>query len=280
MLKLKKGKQWKKKETNYSNLSKPTHGNNMSEELKVAIKAAKKGAEYALKYFGKDLEFSKKSDNTILTRIDKETEELIKKIILNKFPDAKFVGEETGGIPNKGKFWTIDPIDGTRHFIKNTPLWAVLISLVIDGVPVIGVSNVPCLKEVIYAEKGKGVFLNDKKIEVSKTVEIKDSILMLGSLRFFKEKISTAIKFINVCASTRSLVSPYEYHLLSSGRCEIVLDAYGKIWDIAPFKVIVEEAGGEFVNWNGKPWTIKDSGCIATNKMLFKDVMKIINNSA
>lgn len=99
----------------------------MSDELKVVIEAAKRGANFAKTFFGKEISIDKKDDNTVFTQVDKSTEELIKKTIINKFPDAQFVGEETGGIPTKGKFWTIDPIDGTRYFIRDTPLWSVLI---------------------------------------------------------------------------------------------------------------------------------------------------------
>lgn len=132
--------------------------NSLSLEIQTAIEAAKKGAEYAMSFFGKKIAVGRKDDNTVFTKVDKATEEVIKNAIQKKFPNAKFVGEETGGIPTKGTFWTIDPIDGTRHFIRRTPLWAVLISLIVDGNPVIGVSNTPCLNELLYAEKGKELF--------------------------------------------------------------------------------------------------------------------------
>lgn len=177
----------------------------MSDELKIALKAAQKGAEYALKFFGKEIKIYKKNDSSVFTHVDKATEEIIKNTILSEFPNAKFVGEEKGGIPGKGTFWTIDPIDGTRYLIRDTPLWSVLISLVVDQKPAIGVSNVACLDEIIYAEKGKGTFLNGRKITVSKISVLKDSMLMLGSLRFFKEKMPISLKLGESCASIRSL---------------------------------------------------------------------------
>lgn len=134
----------------------------------------------------------------------------------------------------------------------------------------------PCLNELLYAQRDKGAFINNKKISVSDTSSMKNALFMFGSARFFKDK-SSLLKLIDVCASSRSFVSPYEYHLLASGRCEIVVDAYGKIWDIAPFKVIIEEAGGRVTNWEGKPWTIDDRGCVATNGILHEQVIKILN---
>jgi histidinol-phosphatase len=174
----------------------------------------------------------------------------------------------------------IDPIDGTRHFVKNTPLWAVLITLVVDGEPTIGVSNMPCLNEILYAEKGEGSFINGRKISVSNFSKLNESIAMFCSLRFFKKRLPVAFKLIEACASVRSYVSAYEFHLIASGRSEIILDANRKMWDAALYKVIVEEAGGKYTNWNGQPWKIGDVGFVATNGILHNKVMEIINTSA
>jgi histidinol-phosphatase len=247
----------------------------MSEELKTAIDAAKKGAEYALQFYNDELVVEKKEDKTVVTRVDQETEELIKKIVLKKFPSANFVGEETGG-SRESLYWCIDPIDGTRHFLRNTPLWAVLISLIKDGKPVLGVSYVPGMRELLYAEKGQGAFLNGEKVRVSKISELSDSIVLFGSMRFFKDK-EILVRFINSSASARSLVSPYEFHLLASGRAEIVIDGYGKTWDIAPFDVIIEEAGGKVTDSFGQPWSVDNPGCVATNGLIHKEVIKIYN---
>ena len=248
----------------------------MSDELKVAIEAAKAGAEYALKFFGKNLDIQKKIDKTVVTKVDREVEETIKKVILKSFPNSEFVGEETGEIVKSDTFWSIDPIDGTRHYLRNTPLWAVLISLIKGGEPVVGVSYVPGQNEFMFAEKGHGAFLNDNKIRVSNVSNIDDAILMIGSLRFFDNK-TPLLRLIDSTASSRSLVSPYEFHLLASGRAEIVIDNYGKIWDIAPFKVIVEEAGGKVSNSQGEEWRISDTGCIATNGLVCDEVLRIYN---
>lgn len=194
----------------------------MSNELKVAIQAAKKGANYAMQFFGKDLAVDKKEDNTVVTKLDKETEEVIKKAILSKFPNAKFVGEETGGIPTKGAFWTIDPIDGTRHFIRKTPLWAVLISLIVDGQPVLGVSNMPYLNEITYAQKGKGAFLNSKKVKVSNISNLKDAIFMFGSLGFLKIGFLPFLKLLMLVPAQEASFHPTNFI------CSLVEDV--KLW--------------------------------------------------
>ena len=248
----------------------------MSKELEVAIQAVMEGAKYALSKFNNKLVVHKKADQTVVTKVDSEVEEIIKSIISKAFPNAYFVGEETGGEINSQEFWTIDPIDGTRHFLRHTPMWAVLISLVRNGEPVLGVSYVPGMNEVMYAEKGSGAFLNDERIEVSQIDKISEAILLLGSMRFFEDKLPLT-RLIESCASTRSYVSPYEYHLLASGRAEIVIDGYGKIWDIAPFKVILEEAGGKITDSEGKPWNTLTKGGISTNGRLHEGVVNIYN---
>jgi len=249
----------------------------MSNELRVAIKAARAGAKYTLKFFGKNQQVEKKKDNTVVTEIDKQSERIIKEKIRENFPDARFVGEETGGIPTaKGSFWTIDPIDGTRHFTRNTPLWSILIALITNGKPQIGVSYMPCLDELLYAQKGKGTFINNEKVHVSNASRMSNSLFMFGSIRFFKDRDSL-LKLIDACASSRSFVSPYEYHLLASGRCEIVVDAYGKIWDFAPFKVIIEEAGGRITRFDGEEWSLEGIGAVMTNGILHDEVIKILN---
>jgi len=250
----------------------------MSNELKVAIDAARKGSAHALNFYGKELKFVIKDDNTLLTKADKEVEEVIKNLILARFPNANFVGEETGGTTGSGKFWVVDPIDGTRHFVKNTPLWATLISLFKDYRPVAGVSNMPCLNEILIAERGMGAFLNNKKIFVSKVSHLNNALLMYGSLRFFKERKEGLINLSDSCASSRSLVSPYQFHLLASGRCDIVVDAYDKMWDLGPFVVAIEEAGGKVTSLDGNEWNYNDIGCVATNGILHDQALRIINS--
>lgn len=136
----------------------------MSEELKIAIEAAKKGAEAALRYYEKNPAFEVKPDNSPVTKADKEAEDIIKKTIVSHFPHAQFLGEETGGTLDADDFWCIDPIDGTKNFIRGLPFWGIEIAHIIDSEIVLGLSYGPVIEEMLYAEKGKGAFMNGTPI--------------------------------------------------------------------------------------------------------------------
>lgn len=251
----------------------------MSTELKVAIEAAKKGAEYAMTFFGKEMVVGKKGDNTVVTKVDKETEELIKKTILNKFPDANFVAEESGGNKKEKEFWIIDPIDGTRSFTRGIPTWCVLIAYYKNNKITSGLCYFPIFNWLAYAELNKGVYFNGKRVQVSKVKNLENSTIACGSLKFFKnDKLLT--KLIEVSAALRAPDFAFASLFLAKGGFDILVDRYGMIWDIAPFKIIIEEAGGKVTNWNGNPWTITDRGCIATNGILHNKVMEIIEKTA
>lgn len=248
----------------------------MSDELRVAIEAAKIGAGRALKYFGKKPHINIKSDNSPVTIADKETEKAIKNHILKSFPKANFVGEESGGDLYKDEYWIIDPIDGTKNFIRELPLWGILIAHCKNGAITLGVSNIPLLNELIYAEKGKGAFLNDKKIKVSSVSSLKNAFLSYGNLRNLNAKSLTELD--SMCLSGRGIGDAYSYHLVASGRIEIMVENKIQLWDVASFKVIVEEAGGKLSTYGGKEWTVLDRSSVATNGILHEEVIKILNN--
>ncbi len=251
----------------------------MSDELKVAIEAAKKGAKVALRYYNKPLEVEFKKDKSVITIADRNSESAIKNCILSHYPSAKFVAEESGGNQKETDFWIIDPIDGTRNFSRNIPEWSVLISLYKNSEFTIGICYFPILNMLIYAETNKGAFCDGKRINVSSINSLRNSYTAFGSPRHFKDK-QLVIDFINASGSTRCIDLSYSAYLLASGKMDALVDAYGKIWDVAPFKVIIEEAGGKLTNLQGKQWTIKDKGYIATNGFLHNQVVEIINKTA
>ncbi len=249
----------------------------MSEELKVAIEAAKEGGKHALKHYDKDLTVELKDDNTPVTVADKESEEVIKNHILKSFPNAKFVGEESGGSVDEDEFWTIDPIDGTRSFNRGIPQWCTLISLCKKEGPVIGVCYYPINNQLMYAERGHGAYLNGEKIHVSKINSFSNALLGYGNPRYVKNKKSL-LRIIELAGSSRSWEATYSIFLLTQGKVDAFYDGYGFVWDVAPFKVIVEEAGGKITRPDGSTWSYKGRGCVATNGLLHDEVIKLINN--
>lgn len=247
----------------------------MSDELKVAIEAAKIGSKHALKYFDQDIKVDKKDDNTVVTKADRETEEVIKSYITSKFPNAKFIGEESGGSTEEKEFWTIDPIDGTRSYIRGIPLWCVIVTLCRDNDVELAVIYYPHGDTVYYAQRGEGAFENNKKLHVSKIDKLQDAYLGFGSPRHFKDK-QVMIDLIEKTAASRSWEATYSGLLVVSGKVDLHVDAFGKIWDMAPFRVMLKEAGGKMTRLDGTPWTFEGSGALLSNGLLHNQALEII----
>lgn len=247
-----------------------------SQELQIAIDAAKAGGEIALKYFHIKIEGKKKKDASILTIADIEVEEVIKKFIAKNYSNASFIGEEEGGSDKMDSFWIIDPIDSTRNFSRGIPYWSINIALYKKPDIVLGVCYFPPSSETLYAEKNKGSFLNDQKVRVSTVNTIEDALIGHQSLRRFT-KNQQLIELAKKSGSTRGYESNYSGLFVAQGKMEASLNGYGKMWDYAPFKVIIEEAGGKVTNLEGKPWQLHDAGFLASNRLLHDEIVKIIN---
>jgi histidinol phosphatase-like enzyme (inositol monophosphatase family) len=248
----------------------------MSDELKVAIEAAKKGAENALKYFNKKIKTEiKKEDNTIVSHADRETEEIIKSHIASKYKSAKFVGEETGGEVSEKDFWVVDPIDGTRSFLRGIPNWCVIVSLCRDNDVFLGVIYFPHEDTIYYGQRNIGAFENNKKLHVSSISRLEEAYMGFGSPRHFKDK-QVILDLIDKTASSRSWEATYAACLVVAGKIDLHIDAFGKIWDMAPFKVMIEEAGGKMTRLDGSQWTFDGSGALISNGILHDQILEII----
>ncbi len=246
-------------------------------ELQVTLLAAKEGAKRALYYFDKSPKVTIKPDNTPVTKADLETEAQIKQIILQYFPNSSFLGEESGGNIHDEELWVIDPIDGTRNYIRGLPFWGVEIAFVKNGQPVIGVSYSPCLNELMYAQEGKGAYLNEKKATVSGITTLSDAVLNHGTLKYYQDSLPQLLSLASTCAHQRGYGDFYGYHLVASGRSDIMLDAKNGPWDIAALKIIIEEAGGKVTNFKGNDWTLSDKTAVATNGLIHAEVVRILN---
>lgn len=248
----------------------------MSDELKTAIEAAKKGAEKALHYFGHNLAVVIKPDNTPVTQADKESEAAIKEFLSSKYPNANFIGEETGGSVDVNEAWIIDPIDGTKNFMRGLSQWAVLLAHYKNGICDIGVSYIPVLNELCYAQRGEGAYINGKKVHVSKIDNLEDAFLSHGEIRYF-QNMTPLIDLSKKVLTQRCHGDASTYNNLASGKIDIVIDARDHAWDSAPFSVIIEEGGGKVSNFKGKPWSIHDLDFVATNGSLHDEVIEILN---
>lgn len=249
------------------------------DKLQIAIHAAQLGAENAQKYFNKDLKIELKEDLTPVTIADKNTETVIKEYISSQIPDAKFVGEEFGGSYDSDNYWLIDPIDGTAFFARGIPLWGTLITYIEHGKAVIGVSYIPFFDELLYAEKGKGAFLNEIPVHVSERKTIQEAFISHGSIHKIVDKVPGFIELSKKVHKMKGIGDSYGYHLLAQGKIEAKFDGAAMPFDIAGLNLVIEEAGGKVTNFQGEPSKLSDNNVLATNGLIHDEVVRIINNT-
>jgi len=246
---------------------------NKSKELEVAIKAALEAGKVLEKYFETEILRDFKEDKSIVTSADRESEEVIKKIILGAFPSHSVFGEETGMTENGGEYvWYVDPVDGTRNFANAFPLFAVSIALARANELIVGVVYNPVTHSLFYAEKGKGAYLKDKKIHVS--TDDKDHAIVTTSLsqRSEDKKLSTELLYAlpgNVVRTIRNFgVCALELAYLSRGGLEANIQLGLYPHDFAAGTLLVQEAGGKITALDGSPWKFPDNYFIASNGVL------------
>jgi len=250
----------------------------MSEYLDVAIDAAKKGGELALSYFGNDIETEWKGVGDPVTIADKKCEELIIKVLKEKFPDYAFLGEEGGEQGASEYVWIIDPIDGTYNFERGIPDWGILIALQKDNQIVLGVYWSPLHDILIHAEKGEGCFLNGKKTSVSNISNLPKAYVAFNMIDKFK-KAHLEQQLFNL-AETRTLRNMDKWHAFPyflQGKIDARIHAPPKYWDVAPFIIMTEEAGGIVTDFNGNPVTKDSKTFIFTNKELLPKLVDYLH---
>jgi len=247
--------------------------------INVALHAAKKAGELTHKYYKTQPKIRYKADHTPVTKADVEAEKLIRDIISRNFPDHAIVGEEMDAVKSKSKYkWVIDPIDGTRYFAHHLPYWGTLIALLENDKPIIGIANLPEMNILAVAEKGKGAFINDKKIRVSNVSKLEDASVANGSL-VYVEEINKVNELINLYGAARGakfgLGSVYAYIMVANGDMDINVDPKSNLWDIAAPKIILEEAGGKFTDLKGSD-SLLSGAFVGTNGLLHDQVLNLL----
>jgi len=241
--------------------------------LPVAIQAVKAAEKIILQHYQSNLAVQTKADMTPVTIADQQAEEIIKQTILAAFPDHTFFGEEGEKVDlenHKGFTWIIDPIDGTKSYIRGIPLFGTLLALLHDGELIVGVSNAPVWGEMLYAAKGEGAFVNDTRIHVSDVADLQDSFVSNGRLKYFEDidKIPQLLSVSRQAKWARGMGDFWIYHLVAQGKVDVMMGGSIKFWDIAAAKVIVEEAGGQMTQLDGQPITFRSTATLATNGKL------------
>ena len=250
---------------------------NPSPFLTVALAAARAAEDVILKYYAGDVATTLKEDQSPVTIADKEAEQVIKDMIHEAFPEHGFLAEESGTTESTSEYmWIIDPIDGTRNFIRHVPLFGTLIALKKGDEIILGVSNVPIFKELIYAEKGKGAYKDGVRLSVSKKATLKEAYLSYGGIKQSKQQnvFPQLMTLVDAVGRERGLGDSWPYHLLAEGKIDIVVDPKVHMWDVAPAKIIIEEAGGKLTDKEGHGMGTGTFVAVATNGLLHDAVLQ------
>lgn len=248
--------------------------------LDVAREAARNASEIALKYFRRPLEIERKDDASPVTVADRECETEIRRVIEDTFPDHAVFGEEYGQSGDHRCLWLIDPIDGTRSFIRGLEFWSVQIALMVDGEIVLGVSAAPPFDETAWAIAGRGAWLNDKRLACAGTETLEQMDLSLGNVRTLArsagwQKIG---KLVETAARTRGYGDFYPYHRLAAGGLDAVVESDINILDIAALTVIVREAGGVVSELGGAPIGLESTSILAATPALHRRLVSFLND--
>ncbi|MFT6332327.1 MAG: histidinol phosphatase-like enzyme (inositol monophosphatase family) [Lentimonas sp.] len=268
------------------NQSISTHKMIKQEFVEFANYLADISENVATKYFRHEFFETSKEDQSPVTLADKETEEVIRNAIKNKFPDHGIIGEEFAAINEGAKYqWVIDPIDGTISFVIGRPIFGNLIALCEDGEPILGVINQPIAKERWVGIKDGDAFFNGKKIQTRKCQNLSDAVLCSTSPFFFQGK---DLEMLNKISSQTKYQSQggiiyggdcYLFGLLAMGQIDVIIEQGLNSFDFAALATVVESAGGIITDWKGNSLNINSDGKILAcgDKNLHKELLKMLN---
>ena len=260
----------------------------MESDLELALELAAIADEITMaRYLAQDLVVTTKPDNTPVTDADRTTEEALRKHLAVMRPNDGLVGEEFGN-ENKDaeRYWVIDPIDGTKNFMRGVPTWATLIGLMerqSNGTKkvIVGAVSAPALNRCWYASNGAGAFtiLNSgtpRKIAVSKVSELSNASVAYSDFHGWSERLVKFQNLISTCTRSRGYGDFWSHMLVAEGAVDIAAEPSLALWDMAALDVIVREAGGTFSNLSGDVGPFGGSG-ISTNTLLHSKVMAALN---
>ncbi len=252
--------------------------------LPLALSAAREAGDITLEFFRRDdLDVERKADDSPVTLADRRAEEHLRARIAAALPEDGIFGEELPERPGDSGFrWILDPIDGTKSFIHGVPLYGTLIGLEHEGRSVLGVIRIPALEECVYAAQGRGAWYirggqAPRSARVSPRKSLAESLFLTSEVRTFEtagrrpayDRLQAAARL------ARTWGDCYGYLMVATGRAEVMVDAAMALWDAAALQPILEEAGGTFTDWQGRP-TIHAGEGIATNGLVLEEVLQLV----
>jgi len=249
--------------------------------LATALEAARAAADVVRHYYQSNVAVTIKADKTPVTEADVEAEKVIRSILTSRFPEHGFYGEETGRSALDAEYlWLVDPIDGTKAFVREYPMFSTQIALMHRGRLVLGVSSAPAYGELAHAEIGAGAWLDDRPIRVSDVATLEQAALSTGNLKSFATgpRWGAFGRLVGRLNRIRGYGDFLHYHLLAAGKIDAVLESDVNILDVAACAVIVEAAGGRITDLDGGPLTLASTSVLATNGRLHDAVLEAIRS--
>lgn len=260
---------------------------NLKPYLDFTTNIAYRAGRITLGYFNAGVRPDYKADDTPVTAADRAAEKFIRGEIEKAYPTHAILGEEFGESASPSAYplnpaehrWIIDPIDGTKSFMRGVPLYGVLIGLEIEGVIRVGAAYFPGTDEMLCAAEGEGAWWNGRRAHVSQEDSLKRACVCYTSLHSFEQNNRAAAweRIQKAAYMVRGWSDAYGYLAVATGRAEAMLDPVMKIWDCGPFPVIFKEAGGYFGSWDGREGHLHDEA-LACNSALLPEMLNLIKD--
>ena len=253
----------------------------MSNYMQAVSEVARLAGDFALSHYGQGIDVETKADGSPVTLADRGAEQLAREWIEQRFPHDGILGEEFGESRSGAtRHWLIDPIDGTKSFVRSVPLWGTLVAVTEGERVIAGAIYCPVVNELVVAALGEGCFWNDTRCQVSTVSALSDATIVTTDDRFIerserRDRWGTLANRANV---VRTWGDCYGYIMLATGRADVMIDNLTSPWDAAALYPVVTEAGGIFTDWTGKP-TPFGGDVIATNHALGTEVRTILQES-
>lgn len=252
----------------------------MSPRMAFSLEVIREAGAITHGHFTRPVNVHYKSDESPVTIADQEAEEHLRRRIAEVYPGEAILGEEQGLTGSGRARWVIDPIDGTKSFICQVPLYAVLLSFEVDEVPEVACAYFPETDELLYAERGSGAFHNGHPCKVSQKESLEHAVICVGGHRsaVHTGRMAGIIALSEKCLATRTWCDAYGHMLVATGRVEAMVDPVLQPYDISAMSLIVEEAGGRCTDFNGGPWP--RTAAISSNLALHSTVLEAFKSES
>jgi histidinol-phosphatase len=250
----------------------------MDADLALALELADTADEITMRHFRSvDLLVESKPDTTPVTEADRSVERVVRERLAGARPGDAVVGEEYGTVGSSARRWIVDPVDGTKNFIRGVPVWATLIALQNNGRGVVGVVSAPALHRRWWAALGLGAFADGVPIHVSKVAALGDAHFSYSSLTGWAEqhRLDGFLELSAAAWRTRGFGDFWSHMLVAEGGADIAAEPEVSVWDLAALQVIVEQAGGTFTDLSGNP-TCEGGSAVSSNGLMHDEVLRLL----